>query len=196
MQPTDATIDAAELRQLVASDPAVRVLDVRTPGEFESTHIRGSYNVPLDLLGEHARDLGDVEHPIVLVCQSGARASRAQERLNAEGKTNLHVLRGGVPAWEAAGGEVVRRGERWALDRQVRGVAGAISLASILTSLVYPPALVVAGFVAAGLTFSAVTNTCALGMALSRLPYNRGPRCDIEGVLREMELGPAGGAVR
>lgn len=193
--PTDsATIDADELRQLVERDPAVRVLDVRTPGEFESAHIRGSYNVPLDLLGEHARDLVDIEHPIVLVCQSGARASRAQERLNAEGKTNLHVLRGGVAAWAGAGGEVVRRADRWPLDRQVRGVAGSIALVAILASLVVRPALVVAGLVAAGLTFSAITNTCALGMALARLPYNRGPRCDIDRVLRDLDLGTTGGS--
>jgi len=41
--------------------------------------------------------------------------------------------------------------------------------------------------VAAGLTFSAVSNTCAMGNALGRLPYNRGAGCDIEGVLADMQ---------
>jgi hypothetical protein len=27
-------------------------------------------------------------------------------------------------------------------------------------------------------TVAALTNTCAMGMALARLPYNRGPSCD------------------
>jgi glyoxylase-like metal-dependent hydrolase (beta-lactamase superfamily II) len=33
------------------------VLDVRTPAEFETAHIRGSYNVPLNLLAEHAEQI-------------------------------------------------------------------------------------------------------------------------------------------
>jgi rhodanese-related sulfurtransferase len=39
---------------------ALRILDVRTPGEFECAHIRGAYNVPLDTLAEHAREIGTV----------------------------------------------------------------------------------------------------------------------------------------
>jgi rhodanese-related sulfurtransferase len=35
----------------------VTVLDVRTPAEFETAHIRGSCNVPLGLLDEHAEQL-------------------------------------------------------------------------------------------------------------------------------------------
>ncbi|MEP6296807.1 MAG: rhodanese-like domain-containing protein, partial [Ilumatobacter sp.] len=67
-------IDASHLRQLIAEDPMIRILDVRTFGEFDSVHIPGSYNVPLDTLGEHARDLASLDHPVVLVCKSGARA--------------------------------------------------------------------------------------------------------------------------
>jgi hypothetical protein len=43
-----------------------------------------------------------------------------------------------------------------------------------------------AGGVAAGLTFSAVSNTCAMGNALAKLPYNKGRGCDIDAVLTEM----------
>jgi hypothetical protein len=44
----------------------------------------------------------------------------------------------------------------------------------------------VAGFVGAGLTFASVTNTCAMGMLLAKLPYNRGPACDMDAVLDEL----------
>ena len=36
----------------IGADPAIRLLDVRTPAEFETAHIAGAYNVPLDTLHE------------------------------------------------------------------------------------------------------------------------------------------------
>lgn len=180
-------IDTAELQRMMLDDPATRILDVRTGGEFDGVHIGGSYNVPLDTLGEHARDLADVEHPVVLVCKSGARADQAHTTLTGAGKQRLHLLDGGLDAWIAGGGDVVRgTSETWAMDRQVRLVAGSISLIGILLSMFVPKAKWLAGGVATGLTFSAVTNTCAMGNALAKLPYNRGRACDIEGVLTEL----------
>jgi len=180
-------IDTAELQRMILDDPATRILDVRTGGEFDGVHIGGSYNVPLDTLGEHARDLADVEHPVVLVCKSGARADQAHTTLTGAGKERLHLLDGGLDAWIAGGGDVVRgTSETWAMDRQVRLAAGSISLIGILLSMFVPKAKWLAGGVATGLTFSAVTNTCAMGNALAKLPYNRGRGCDIEGVLTEL----------
>jgi len=183
-------IDTTELQRMLLDDPATRILDVRTGGEFDGVHIGGSYNVPLDTLGEHARDLADVEHPVVLVCKSGGRADQAHTTLTGAGKQRLHLLDGGLDAWIAGGGDVVRgTSETWAMDRQVRLVAGSISLVGILLSMLVPKAKWLAGGVATGLTFSAVTNTCAMGNALAKLPYNRGRGCDIEGVLTELRAG-------
>lgn len=182
-----ATIHASELRQLVSEDPDTRILDVRTGAEFESVHIPGSFNVPLDLLAEHVREVARLEHPVVLVCQSGNRATTAQAKLNSAGKTNLRVLEGGIGAWQTAGGEVARGEEKWALERQVRGVAGSLVLASILASIAVPRARFLAGAVGFGLAFSAATNTCAMGMLLGKLPYNRGPKCDLDCVIADMQ---------
>jgi rhodanese-related sulfurtransferase len=180
-------IDSAQLRQLISDDPLIRVLDVRTGGEFDSVHIPGSYNVPLDTLAEHASDLAELDHPVVLVCKSGTRADQAHGKLTGAGKQRLHLLDGGLDAWLASGGDVVRgSSETWAMDRQVRLVAGSISLVGILASLVAPKAKWLAGGVAAGLTFSAVSNTCAMGNALAKLPYNKGRGCDIDAVLTKM----------
>ncbi len=185
--PSTDTINAQHLRELRREDPALRILDVRTGGEFDTVHIPGSYNVPLDTLGEHVDDLADVEHPVVLICKSGARAGQAHSKLSGAGKQHLHILEGGMDAWEAAGGDVVRgTSTKWALDRQVRLVAGSISLVGILLSIFAPKAKWLAGGVAAGLTFSAVSNTCAMGNALSKLPYNKSNNCDIDGVLDEL----------
>lgn len=185
--PAADTIDSAELRVLLKEEPPVRILDVRSGGEFETVHIPGSFNVPLDTLGEHARDLADVEHPVVLVCQSGGRATQAHEKLAAEGKQTLHILKGGIAAWQEAGGDVVHGAtQRWALDRQVRLVAGSMVLAGVLGSVVVPKAKWLSAGVASGLVLSAATNTCAMGNMLSRLPYNRTDDCNIVGVLEEL----------
>jgi hypothetical protein len=70
-----------------------------------------------------------------------------------------------------AGGDVVKGDEKWALDRQVRGVAGSIVLASILASLKFPRFRFLAGGVGFGLLFSAVTNTCAMGVPMKFNQY-------------------------
>jgi len=178
------TISAHQLRTFLAHGPTLRLLDVRTGGEFETAYIPGSHNVPLATLDEHAGDLAAVDHPVVLICQSGARANQARAKLAAAGKDAVHILEGGMNAWQAAGCDVAHGdNERWALDRQVRFVAGTIALTGIAASVIVPRAKWIAGGVAGGLTFSAVTNTCAMAAVLGKLPYNRTPKCDIDGVL-------------
>ena len=52
-----AAIDSQHLNELLGSANPPRVLDVRTAGEFETAHIAGAYNVPLDLLQEHREEI-------------------------------------------------------------------------------------------------------------------------------------------
>ena len=186
-----SVVDANELRRLREADPEVRIIDVRTPGEYETAHIQGSYNVPLDQLPEHATELATLDHPVVLVCQSGARATKAMDQLASAGKGNMRLLVGGIGAWQEAGCDVVRQSERWSLERQVRLVAGSIVLLAIIASIWIPAARFVAGFVGAGLTFAAVTNTCAMAMLLTKLPYNRGATCDVDAIVRQLSTRAA-----
>ena len=185
--PSAASIDPHELVRLRAEGRALHLIDVRTPGEFETGHIEASYNVPLDLLGEHAEQIAGLDHVVVLVCQSGARATKALEQLVATGSSNLRLLEGGIDAWSGSGGHVVRTNHtRWAMDRQVRLVAGGAVLASIVASIWFPLARYLAGFVGAGLTFSAITNTCGMALGLAKLPYNRGASCDMSAVFDQL----------
>lgn len=184
---------AQELAELLGSRADVRLLDVRTPGEFESVHIRGAYNVPLDTLGEHAAEIrARVEAPVVLVCQSGARARRAEEALRGSGMPNLHVLDGGVNGWVAAGRPVQRGRERISLERQVRIVAGALAATGALLALAVNPLFaLLPAFVGSGLVFAGVTDTCAMAMLLARLPYNRPASCDVDTMVRALTSGAA-----
>lgn len=180
------TISAVELRSLLSDDHDLRLVDVRTGGEFETGHIAGSYHVPLDALREHRNEFRQVSADVVLVCQSGNRATEAAQRLGEAGLTNVRILEGGIARWIASGGDVNRGEERWGLERQVRLVAGSIVVASILASIVRPKARFAAGFVGGGLAFSALTNTCAMASVLSRLPYNRGSECDVRAVVQQL----------
>ena len=180
-----------ELAALLREGAAVRLLDVRTPGEYEAAHIRGAYNVPLDTLGEHGPELrAAVEEPVVLVCQSGQRARRAEEALRTAGMPNLHVLDGGVNGWLAAGQPVVRAAARLSLERQVRIAAGALAAAGGLLALTVNPLFaLLPAVVGSGLVFAGVTDRCGMAMVLARLPYNRPATCDVGAMVRALSAG-------
>ncbi|MGB9035078.1 MAG: rhodanese-like domain-containing protein [Paeniglutamicibacter sp.] len=164
-----------ELKDWIANGTDVVVLDVRSAAEFETLHIKGSYNVPLPLLAEHTEELAArLDTKVVLVCQSGVRATEAKTNLASVGFGNAHVLAGGVPAYQQAGGQTVEGSKRWALERQVRMVAGSLVVAGLAGGKFLSPQLrTVAGVIGAGLTFSAATNTCAMGKALAKMPWNK-----------------------
>ena len=192
-EPTSATrrTDAPTLQEAVASG-RVRVLDVRTPAEFETMHIPGAYNVPLDTLREHRDELRNhLDDDVVLVCRSGVRATQAEQALAGVGLPNLRVLDGGILAWEQAGGEVRRGRQRWELERQVRLVAGSMVLTSVAVSLVVRRAQLLAGGVGAGLTFAALSNSCLMGSILMKLPYNRSSTYDVREVMGQLATTPA-----
>ena len=187
-------LQSAEVSALLLAEPATRLLDVRTPGEYETAHIRGAYNVPLDSLSEHAAEIRTaVAAPVVVVCQSGMRARKAEAALRASGMTNLHVLDGGVNGWVAAGHPVVRGAKKLSLERQVRIVAGALAAVGGLLALLVDPLFgIVPAIVGTGLVFAGVTDTCGMAMLLSRLPYNRPASCDVGAVVRALTLGAPG----
>ncbi|WP_144128089.1 rhodanese-like domain-containing protein [Catellatospora sichuanensis] len=169
-----ATIRVDATRALVAFDPDVLLVDVRTPGEYETAHIAGAVNLPLDQVDSHLQHIvAAAGTTMVIVCQSGNRAEQCRTKLAAAGLTDVAVMTGGMNAWLAEDGPVVRGRQRWSLERQVRLAAGGIVLASILVSIWLPAARYLAGFIGAGLAFAALTDTCAMGMMLSKLPYNR-----------------------
>ncbi|MGW3352747.1 rhodanese-like domain-containing protein [Nonomuraea rubra] len=168
------TLTTAQVRALLDSGAGVRLIDVRSPGEFAASHIPGSANVPLDVLRRHSAQLrAEHDDHVVLVCRSGVRARDAYAIAAATGLPAVSVLDGGLNTWESQGAPVNRGRGTWAMERQVRMVAGGIVLAGVAGSVVWRPATWVAGAIGAGLAFSALTDTCAMARALSVLPWNR-----------------------
>ena len=180
-------MQAETLAQQLRQGTPIQVLDVRTPAEFESAHIPGSYNLPLDQLGAHRGVLGAGTQPLVLVCRSGNRAREAQMLLHSAGRESVEILEGGLVGWEQAGLPVERGRQRWSMERQVRGVAGSLVLAGALGGLlVWRPLGALAACVGGGLLYSGLTDSCGMAALLARLPYNRGARCDVSATVQAL----------
>lgn len=178
---TGDRLDCTTLAGWLDRKDDVRILDVRSPAEFETAHIPGSYNVPLNLLGDHADELQHhLDVPVVIICRTGGRAAQANQTLAGRGMANTHVLEGGLSGWDD-GSRPVRHGEaRWDIERQVRLVAGSMVAGSVLASVKFPKARFLAGAVGGGLTFAALSNSCMMGNLLARLPYNQTNSCDVD----------------
>ena len=54
-------------------DGSMTLIDVRTAAEFDSGHIKGFFNIPVDELREHIEEF-DIRNPVYVVCQSGLRS--------------------------------------------------------------------------------------------------------------------------
>lgn len=184
LNPTES---AAWLRE----HPRARLVDVRTPAEYETAHIPGAYNIPLDALGAHLDAIRNtVADPIVLVCRSGQRSRQAEQMLEAAGLGTCLVLDGGLDAWAASGLPVERGRQRISLERQVRIAAGALAaIGGLLATFAHSRFGLLPAFVGSGLVFAGLTDTCGMGMALSRLPYNRPRGTDTAAVVRALQAG-------
>lgn len=66
------------------------ILDVRSKSEFESGHIKGSINIPVDQLQNNFAKLKDKNKFIITCCASGMRSGSAKTILSKNGYTNVH----------------------------------------------------------------------------------------------------------
>ena len=86
-------------KKLFGSAPAVdyvtlvkngaQIVDVRTPGEYQSGHIKGSKNIPLQVLGSKLNVL-DKSKPVITCCASGMRSASAKSLLLQKGFSEVY----------------------------------------------------------------------------------------------------------
>jgi hypothetical protein len=145
----------------------------------------------LDKYGPEIAQRLDQDHDVVLVCRSGQRSTKAQALLRNAGLTSGRVLESGITDWEGRGFAVDRGKQRWDLERQVDLVGGSVVLSSVVASVAVPQLKWVAAAIGGGLTFAAISNTCAMATALSKLPYNRGATSDTKTILSRLGASPS-----
>lgn len=90
-----------ELAEKLRSGEGLRVVDLRSPSEWERGHLAGALHLPLPDL---SRRIGELDgEPLALVCGSGYRSTVAASLLERAGFRGLHNVIGGMRAWSGAG---------------------------------------------------------------------------------------------
>ena len=65
--------------------------------------------------------------------------------------------------------------------------AGAMAAAGGFLAVLVDPAFgLLSAIVGSGLVFAGVTDTCAMGLLLAKLPYNRAATCDVGAAVRAL----------
>jgi rhodanese-related sulfurtransferase len=91
-------LSAPELAELLRTDPAVKLVDVRSREEFEAVHIAGSVLLSQDVMREILGS-GSDKDPIVVIDHQGKNALDATAYFIGHGLRNVRCLRGGIDAW-------------------------------------------------------------------------------------------------
>ena len=174
---TVQTIDAKSLHQLMEQKPDLRLVDVRTPAEFQTVHAVGASPAPLNELNPQAFPASG--EPIYFICKGGVRSRQAAELFLKAGRTNVVSVDGGTDAWVSAGLPVERGGRNvLPLDRQVQMTAGLICLAGvILGTWANPWWYLLSAMVGMGMTMAGLTGFCPMGILLAKMPWNQGGSC-------------------
>ena len=73
-------------------DKGAVIIDVRTPGEFQGGHIKGSKNIPLNTIENQIESIKKMNKPVIACCASGMRSSQATSILKSNG---IEVMNGG-----------------------------------------------------------------------------------------------------
>lgn len=86
---------------LLGAPPAnALILDVRTREEYASGHVPGAINIPHTEVEARVAELGaDQTRPVVVYCERGGRAGKAETQLLAAGFRDLRHLEGDMRAW-------------------------------------------------------------------------------------------------
>lgn len=167
------TIDAKTLKECL-EEGTVILIDVREAHEYAGERIKGATRVSL-LNFDSKKIPSDSGKKLVLHCQSGRRSAQAAQKLFADGFNEVTHLEGGLNAWKQAGYPVeTSENAPISIMRQVQIVAGSlVVIGTLLGAFVSPWFLILSGFIGSGLVFAGVTDTCALGMLLAKMPWNQ-----------------------
>lgn len=100
-------IGVAEFKKALAEKPGAQLIDVRTPEEFAEGHLPGAKLIPVQVIQGRLSEI-DPGKPVLLYCRSGNRSGTALSLLKGAGYKDVEHLAGGIKAWKAEGGEVIK----------------------------------------------------------------------------------------
>ena len=93
-------ISPKELYAKLKNGEGPHMIDVRSPGEWRTSHIEGAVNVPVTSLKQALKNLKiPLERPVVTICLSAHRSIPAVRLLELVGYKDVRQLQGGMQAW-------------------------------------------------------------------------------------------------
>ena len=101
--------EAADLIDKYKGDTGFAVLDIRTPGEFQSGHLPGA--ILIDLYSQTFFDQLsrlDKEKTFLIYCRSGNRSTKSLEILKKLKFRKIYHMSTGIRAWQSEGFGVVK----------------------------------------------------------------------------------------
>ena len=98
--PQASQLSVCDLKDALQRGDALQVLDVRTPGEWDSGHIEGARHIPLPKLTGGLKRLPK-DAPLAVICGSGYRSTIATSLLLARGFPRVQNVMGGIGAYQA-----------------------------------------------------------------------------------------------
>ncbi len=101
---TKTVLTADEFEKEITTKENIQVLDVRTPGEYFTGHIKNTLQADWNDKKEFDRRLSfiDKNKPVYVYCLAGGRSAAAADKMRKMGYTDVYELSGGINAWRAA----------------------------------------------------------------------------------------------
>ena len=96
----DYEISASDAAALL-KEKAVKLIDVREPWEFSTSHIDGSLLMPMGEVAARANLELDPDQRVVVLCHHGIRSMNVTVWLRNQGFEQAQSIRGGIDAWSA-----------------------------------------------------------------------------------------------
>jgi rhodanese-related sulfurtransferase len=162
-----STIKAEAFNERLKLDESRYLLDVRTEDEYRAHRLKDAcVHIPVDQLSSEALEglMPDKTRPVFVVCNSGRRAARAADFLEAFGYGKVFAVEGGLRACGACG--VMARYH--ALLFFLTGIL-MLALGYTFGAYVHPVFYVLGGITGAGLMIRGLTGRCMVVTLLGKV---------------------------
>ena len=90
--------DPRQAQEQIGSGEPLVLLDIREPYELLLSRLENTVNIPLSQMDTRWSEIPS-DRPVIVFCHQGIRSVQLILRLQAQGRTNLINLEGGIDAW-------------------------------------------------------------------------------------------------
>jgi rhodanese-related sulfurtransferase len=92
-------ITKQQIEELQQQNNSVKLIDIRTPEEYEKMHVPGAVNIPAETISGNSIRFVPTD-TIVCICNKGQeRSQNAAETIAAMGFATVFYLEGGTVGW-------------------------------------------------------------------------------------------------